>query len=163
MMATVGVRGAPDPLTDDRVAQLDALYRVEYSPMVRLAYTLLGSNAEAEEIVQDSFIEVCRRWQEIQTPGAYLRCTVVSRCRSALQRRRLRPAHPVEEPSVSPSAGELWDVLTQLSDEQRMTIVLRYYGGYRASDIATMLEMPAATVRSHLRRGLAALKKELEG
>ncbi len=47
-MATVRVRGGPDPVTDDRVAQLDALYRVEYAGMVRLAYTLLASNAEAE-------------------------------------------------------------------------------------------------------------------
>ena len=83
-MATVGVRGGPDPATDDRAAQLDALYRVEYAGMVRLAYTLLASNAEAEEIVQDSLIEVYRRWHDIRRPGAYLRCAVVSRCRSAL-------------------------------------------------------------------------------
>ncbi len=162
-MATVGVKGGPGPATDDRVAQLDALYRVEYAGMVRLAYTLLADNAEAEEIVQDSFVEVHQRWDEIRKPGAYLRCTVVSRCRSAWQRRKLRPAYPAEEPAVSGSAGELWDVLTRLSDEQRTAVVLRYYGGYPASDIAVMLEMPAATVRSHLRRGLAALKKELEG
>lgn len=87
-MATMGVRGGPHPATDDRVAQLDALYRVEYAVMVRLAYTLLASNAEAEEIVQDSFVEVHGRWPEIQKPGAYLRCTVVSRCRSALQDRK---------------------------------------------------------------------------
>src|SRR5688572_4928760 len=163
MMATVGVRDGGDPATDDRVAQLDALYRVEYAGMVRLAYTLLGSNAEAEEIVQDSLIEVYRRWHEIRRPGAYLRCAVVSRCRSALQRRKMRPSHVVDEPCVSAAASELWDVLTRLSDEQRMVVVLRYYGGYPASEIAGMLEMPAATVRSHLRRGLAALKKELEG
>ena len=161
-MVTVGVRGGPDPATDDRVAQLDALYRVEYAGMVRLAYTLLASNAEAEEIVQDSFVEVYRRWQEILKPGAYLRCTVVSRCRSALQRRRMRPSHVVEETAFSTGASELWDVLTRLSDEQRTAVVLRYYGGYSASDIASTLEMPASTVRSHLRRGLAALKKELE-
>ncbi|MET0881593.1 MAG: sigma factor-like helix-turn-helix DNA-binding protein, partial [Acidimicrobiales bacterium] len=65
------------------------------------------------------------------------------------------------EQHVSAAGGELWDVLTHLSDEQRMAVVLRYYGGYSASDIAAMLQMPAATVRSHLRRGLAALKKEL--
>jgi RNA polymerase sigma factor (sigma-70 family) len=88
---------------------------------------------------------------------------VVSRCRSASRRRKLRPPVPVDEPWVSASAGELWDVLGRLSDDQRMAVVLRYYGGYSASDMATMLEMPAATVRSHLRRGLAALKKELEG
>jgi len=162
-MATVRVRGGPDPVTDDRVAQLDALYRVEYAGMVRLAYTLLANNAEAEEIVQDSFVEVHRRWREIRQPGAYLRSAVVSRCRSALLRRRMRPPDPVEEPWVSASAGELWDVLSRLSVEQRMAVVLRYYGGYASADIATMLQMPAATVRSHLRRGLAALKKELEG
>ena len=163
MMATVGVRGGPDPATDDRIGQLDALYRLEYAGMVRLAYTLLASNAEAEEIVQDSFVEVYRRWYEIRKPGAYLRCTVVSRCRSALQRRKMRTARPVEEPSVSAHASELWDVLIRLSDDQRIAVVLRYYGGYSASDIAAMLEIPAATVRSHLRRGLATLKKELEG
>ena len=162
-MATVGVRGAPAPATDDRVAGLDALYRVEYAGMVRLAYTLLANNAEAEEIVQDSFVEVHRRWPELRRPGAYLRCAVVSRCRSALQRRKMRPPQPVDEPCVSDSTADLWDVLTRLSDDQRMAVVLRYYGGYAASDIAAMLEMPAATVRSHLRRGLAALRKELEG
>ena len=81
-MATVGLRGAPAPATDDLVAQLEALYRVEYAGMVRLAYTLLLDNAEAEEIVQDSFVEVHRRWPELRKPGAYLRTTVVSRCRS---------------------------------------------------------------------------------
>ena len=162
-MATVRVRGVPDPATDDRAAQLDALYRVEYAGMVRLAYTLLASNAEAEEIVQDSLIEVYRRWHEIRRPGAYLRCAVVSRCRSALLRRKMRPAREVHEPCVSAEASELWDVLMRLSDDQRIAVVLRYYGGYGASEIAGMLEMPAATVRSHLRRGLAALKKELEG
>ena len=161
-MATMSLRGGPDPATDDRVAQLDALYRVEYGGMVHLAYTLLASNAEAEEIVQDSLIEVYRRWHEIRKPGAYLRCTVVSRCRSALQRRKMRPSYPVEEPCRSAEASELWDVLTRLSDDHRIVVVLRYYGGYTASDIAAMLEMPGATVRSHLRRGLATLKKELE-
>ena len=161
-MATMGLRGVEEQATDDRVAQLDALYRAEYAGMVRLAYTLLASNAEAEEIVQDSLIEVYRRWPEIRKPGAYLRCAVVSRCRSALQRRRLHSPYSMDEPSVPAGAGELWDVLTRLPDEQRTAVVLRYYGGYRASDIAAMLEMPAATVRSHLHRALATLKKELE-
>ena len=44
-MATVGVRGRPAPATDGRVAQFDALYRVEYAGMVRLAYTLLADKA----------------------------------------------------------------------------------------------------------------------
>ncbi len=56
----------------------------------------------------------------------------------------------------------MWDVLGRLTEDQRIAVVLRYYGGYRASEIAAITDIPAATVRSHLRRGLAALRKELD-
>lgn len=100
---------------------------------------------------------------DIDRPGAYLRSAVVSRCRSALRRRRVEAAHlPAAPEELTAGAGELWDVLGNLSDDQRLAVVLRYYGGYRAAEIASLLEVPAATVRSHLRRGLAAMRKELE-
>ncbi len=141
---------------------LGDLFKVEYAGMVRLAYTLVGSNAEAEDLVQDSFVEVSRRMGEIDKPGAYLRSAVVSRCRSALRRRRVMNQNPPERPmALTNSAGELWDVLGKLPEDQRIVVVLRYYGGYRSSDIARILDMPGATVRSHLRRGLAALRREL--
>jgi len=142
---------------------LDALYRAEYTGMVRLAFTLVGSNAEAEDLVQDSFVEVARRLHEIRKPGAYLRSAVVSRCRSVLRRRRVMALHPPEPPAgLASAAGELWDVLGELPEDQRIAVVLKYYGGYRASEIARMLDVPGATVRSHLRRGLTALRKELD-
>jgi RNA polymerase sigma-70 factor (ECF subfamily) len=63
---------------------------------------------------------------------------------------------------VSADTHELWDVLAKLPEDQRTTVVLRYYGQYRASEIAKIVGRPAATVRSHLRRGLAKLREELE-
>ena len=142
---------------------LDALYRAEYTGMVRLAFTLVGSNAEAEDLVQDSFVDVARRLHEIRKPGAYLRSAVVSRCRSVLRRRRVMALHPPEPPAgLASAAGELWDVLGALPEDQRIAVVLKYYGGYRASEIAKILDVPGATVRSHLRRGLTALRKELD-
>ena len=64
---SVAVRQGP-------AAALEVLYRAEYTGMVRLAYTLVGSNAEAEEIVQDSFVEVSRRIADLgHQPGGYLR------------------------------------------------------------------------------------------
>ena len=147
----------------DHTRTLETLYRAEYTGMVRLAYTLVGSNAEAEDLVQDSFVEVSRRLHEIRKPGAYLRTAVVSRCRSALRRRRVIDLHPPEPPAgLASGAGELWDVLNRLPEDQRIAVVLRYYGGYRASEIAKIVDIPGATVRSHLRRGLAALRKELD-
>jgi RNA polymerase sigma factor (sigma-70 family) len=142
---------------------LDRLYRSEYTGMVRLAYTLVGSNAEAEDLVQDSFVEVARRLDEIRKPGAYLRSAVVSRCRSVLRRRRVIALHPPEPPAgLASAASELWDVLGKLPEDQRVVVVLKYYGGYRASEIASIVDMPGATVRSHLRRGLTALREELD-
>ena len=142
---------------------LDRLYRTEYTGMVRLAYTLVGSNAEAEDLVQDRFVEGARRLDEIRQPGAYLRSAVVSRCRSVLRRRRVIALHPPEPPAgLASDAGELWDVLGRLPEDQRIVVVLKYYGGYRASEIAYIADMPGATVRSHLRRGLKALREELD-
>ena len=142
---------------------IEDLFQAEYVGMVRLAYTLVGNNAEAEEVVQDSFAEVHRRFGEIRRPGAYLRTTVVTRCRSLLRRRRVMQRHAPEPPEDLPnSACELWDVLDKLDEDQRVAVVLRHFGQYRASEIAVVMDMPAATVRSHVRRGLAVLRKELE-
>jgi len=160
-MGTVKAMSDGEPVVLDRVGRLEVLYRTEYTAMVRLAFTLVGDRAESEEIVQDSLLEVFRRWDDVREPGAYLRCAVVSRCRNLLSRRRMIEQHPPAPPDVSPQASDMWDMLAKLSDEQRIAIVLRYYGGYRAAEIADIAGIPAATVRSHLRRGLAALKKEL--
>lgn len=131
--------------------------------MVRLAFTLIRNSAEAEEVVQDSFVDVHRRLDEIRQPGAYLRTAVVSHCRSALRRRRTMAApRPLRPDDLTPDAGTLWDALDVLSDDQRIVVVLKFYGGYRASEIARLTGHPAATVRSHLRRGLEALRKELD-
>jgi RNA polymerase sigma factor (sigma-70 family) len=156
------VRATTTPVAEHS-GVLERLYAVEYTGMVRLAYTLVGSNAEAEDLVQDSFVEVARRLDEIRKPGAYLRSAVVSRCRSALRRRRVMARHPPEPPAgLADSAGDLWDVLGKLPEDQRIAVVLKYYGGYTASEIAKIVDMPGATVRSHLRRGLTALRKELD-
>ena len=81
---------------------IEALYRAEFVGMVRLAYTLIGSNPDAEEIVQDSFVEISQRFAELRQPGAYLRSVVVSRCRSALRHRRIpgRPGHLMDQPRL---------------------------------------------------------------
>ncbi|MGI9614723.1 MAG: RNA polymerase sigma factor [Acidimicrobiales bacterium] len=147
---------------DERIAQIEALYRAEYAGMVRLAYSLISNGAEAEELVQESFVELYRRFANVRQPKPYLRSAVVSRCRSVLRHRRVMSLHPPERPTaMSAEAGELWDVLAKLPDDQRVAVVLRYYCGYRASEISIILDRNAATVRSHLRRGLAQLKKEL--
>jgi len=161
MRLTKNVAVRPGP-----AATLEELYRAEYVGMVRLAFTLIGNNAEAEEIVQDSFVEVSRRLDDtrgrIERPGAYLRTIVVSRSNSVLRRRRVIGHHPPERPAdLTPEADELWDVLDRLTEHQRIAVVLKFYCGYRAHEIGKIVDQPAATVRSHLRRAMATMRKEL--
>ena len=141
---------------------IEDLFHQEFRSMVRLAYSLIGDNARAEEVVQDGFVDVIRAGETLRRPGAYLRTAVVNRCRSELRRRRVRELHPPPPPDdLSAGAGELWDVLDKLTEDQRIAIVLKYHGGYRAPEIAKMMDISASTVRYHLRQGLAALREEL--
>ena len=60
----------------------DSLYQAKYSDMVRLAYFLTGSIAQAEEATQDSFVRLYEQWSKVANHPAYLRMSVVNRCRS---------------------------------------------------------------------------------
>ena len=63
-----------------RRGSLAELYAVQYLPMVRLAYLLTGSTAVAEDVVQDSFVQLQRKWDGVRDPAAYLRTSVVNGC-----------------------------------------------------------------------------------
>ena len=156
-------RSGASPADDVVHQRVTELYDAEYPGMKRLAYTLISNDAEAEEVVQEAFVEVFRRYDELRRPGAYLRTAVVSRCRSTLRRRRLIGSVPLDPPSTLTGEPEhLWDLLQTLTEDQRIVVVLRYYGGYRSSEIADMIGMRAGTVRQLLRRGLAVLRTELQ-
>ena len=151
-----------DVAVDDPDEWFEQLFREEQRPMIRLAYTLIGNAAEAEEVVQDGFIDVYRRFDEIRRPGPYLRTAVISNCRSLLRRRRVFALDRPEPPSgLDRESCELWDVLEHLSEDERIAVTLRYFGRYRASEIARLLDEPASTVRSRLRSGLRKLREEL--
>jgi DNA-directed RNA polymerase specialized sigma24 family protein len=66
---------------------LTSLFTRERVPMLRLATLLVGSVPAAEDVVQDAFGEVARRWDELERPGAYLRTCVVNGSRAVLRRR----------------------------------------------------------------------------
>lgn len=70
-MGTVRATRDSDPVALDRVGRLEAFYRTEYAGTVRLAVTLVGDTAESEEFVQDSLLEVFRRWHAPSTKHSW--------------------------------------------------------------------------------------------
>jgi RNA polymerase sigma factor (sigma-70 family) len=153
---------------------LTALFARERLPMLRLAAVLLGSVPTAEDVVQDAFGEVARRWDHLDRPGAYLRACVVNGCRMVLRRQgseQRAVGRPVElstgltdaqEPAELPAnLVELRDALAHLGERPRVVVVLRYLLDLPDDEIAEALGCRRATVRSLAHRALATLRKEL--
>lgn len=134
--------------------------------MVRLATLLVDDQARAEELVQDAFVRVHRRWDRIDNPGAYLRTAVVNACRShhrrrAMVKRREPVLHADAGAVTSQHPDELGDALAALPYRRRAAIVLRYYADLPDDEIAEALGVRPPTVRTLIHRGLADLREEL--
>jgi RNA polymerase sigma factor (sigma-70 family) len=139
----------------------DEIYRATYRSMVRLAYLMLASRSEAEEVVQEAALNAGRRASD--NPHAYLRRSVVNGSIAVLRRRAIAEKHqpdppPPEEPQY---LVEMRDCLLALPERQRAAIALRYLEGIPDSEIGQILECKEGTVRSLISRGLSTLRIEV--
>jgi RNA polymerase sigma factor (sigma-70 family) len=144
------------------------LFHEEYADMVRLAYVLTRNQHDAEEVVQDAFLEVSRRWSGLLNPGGYLRTAVVNGAhrttRRADNRRRIVRLNTrvIARPDPTPDHDlYLVDVLDSLPERQRTAVVLAYYAGLTSREIAETLDCRPGTAKSLVHRGLNRIRKEI--
>jgi RNA polymerase sigma-70 factor (sigma-E family) len=159
-------------MTEDVGARVDEeafrrLYAEQFGGLVRLAYLTTGCMPAAEDVVQDAFVQLHRRWSRVEHPPAWLRRAVISRCtswvrRRVLERRHSRTAEWVVVPGLSPDATAVRAALARLKPRQRAALFLRYYLDLPEAEIAEALGCRPGTVKSLLHRGLAVLKESLE-
>lgn len=149
-------------------ARWQALYLACRATLYRSAALIVGE-AEAEEVVQDTFERAMRQpdfFGSVRDPLAWLR-TVSTRVALARLRRRAlwdkaqellgRGHHQSASQSVDIAAA-----LARLPAKQRAGIVLRYYHDAPYSEIAAALEMDEASIGPLLTRARAALKTSLK-
>ena len=149
--------------SDDAPSSLATVYAAEHDGLARLACLLTGSTLVAEDVVHDAFVQLQQRWSSIQRPGAYLRTAVVNGCRGyhrKLRRERASYADLVSTATM-PETPLVLDVLARLPYHQRAALVLRFYADWPDEQIAEHLGCRPATVRSHVHRGLEAMRKVL--
>ena len=144
-------------------AELAALYQDQQSAMVRLAHLLTGSNAVAEDLVQDVFVSLHGMVETADNPPAYLRTAVVNRCRSHLRRAQLEDRHRRAEARVTlpQDLDETWAALAQISKRRRVALVLRFYEDLSVAEIAEVMGCRVGTVTSLIHRGLASMREVL--
>ena len=154
---------------------VDALHRHK-ARVYSIAFRILGDSWAAEEVAQDVFLELHRSLPRLESEEhvtAWLRRVTCHRSTDALRRRAARGGtvhgewdentlSMPEPPAPSPLMNRIERLLFTLPPAQRTILVLRYQEDMEPEDIAIELEMPLATVRSHLQRGLHLLRGKAE-
>ncbi len=159
----------------DADTAISVLHATHYKRLVRISLLLVRDLATAEEVVQDAYVGLYRKWTRLRDPAAatgYLRTAVINGSRSALRRRgtaeRAAPFLASVPDTTHDLAGDVAmrrDVLTalaELPERQREVLVLRYYGDLSEADIAEALGVSPGAVKSYASRAAAALRPILE-
>lgn len=141
----------------------------------RLALCRTQNVADAEDVYQDVFLRLLEQdaadWDGEHTKAWLIRATL-NRCADLHRFRLRRPVLPLEAvPSlaVPPETdgdilpAELWSAVSRLPEKLRTVVHLHYGEGYSTEEIAAMLDIPAATVRTRLHRARERLKRLLGG
>ncbi len=142
-----------------------------------LAFRMLGSASEAEEVAQDAFVRAWRalpRFRGDSSFSTWLHRIVVRRAldRSAVLKTRnareiaLEDAEAVEqgEPVSAEGSGSgdrsrrLDRILGSLSDVQRAVVMLYYYEDRSVDEVSRTLGIPGGTVKTHLHRARSLLR-----
>jgi RNA polymerase sigma-70 factor (ECF subfamily) len=161
-------------------ASMAAVYDAHAGIAYGLALRVLGGAADAEDVVQESFLALWRQAERLdpaRSLRSYLLTIVHNKAVDRLRRRgRLREA-AIEGAATIPAAGaDPETAAEQLSDrqvvrqamqslppEQRQAVALAYIGGLTINDIAARTNVPAGTVKSRLRLALERMRREIGG
>lgn len=153
---------------------LGELYAGLSGNVYTLAFQLLSSHEEAEEVLQDTFLKIFRNARSFDAERGSARAFVytVARnaCLSRLRAKRARPQRDAEwdlhDPERQPAAphadpalsAQTEQALAQLEPLDRDLVRAAFYGGYSHGELAERFELPLGTVKSRVRRALLSLK-----
>jgi RNA polymerase sigma-70 factor (sigma-E family) len=163
--------GATTPAPGGRLGEL----YVRHGPdAVRLAYLLTGDRTLAEDLVQEAFVRLAGRFQDLRNPEAfwsYLRRTVVNLSKMHFRHRKVvrgflesqrAPGLDSEDPDLA-ARETMRGALLALPERQRAAIVLRFYEDLSEVQIAQVLGCRPGTVKSLVSRGLNSLRNARRG
>ena len=160
----------------------EELYRAHHSRIRRLCRLLLTDRHEAEDVAQEVFLQLLRRWKADDLPmasRAWLTCVAINACR---RRQRSRwwqwwrgAAEPFSEADLFSDGtpeedavrrqqrGRIVNAFHRLSARQQEVFLLRHVEGWSTQEVADILGLATGTVKLHLFRANHAFQKALGG
>src|SRR5438067_10228872 len=159
----------------------ERLYDAYSSRIYGLGLGMLGNEAAAEDLVQDTFVKVWRNASRYDAARGALDTWILLMARNLAidaLRRRVLDARMIEatrprdesDPSAGPDAiaettdlvGRARRAMTGLSDGQRAALELAYFGGKTSSEVAELEGIPLGTAKTRIRTALLKLRESLE-
>jgi len=156
-------------------AAFESLVRKYQGSVFSIGYRMLNRRDAAEDLAQEVFLQLYRRLDSIESLehlGFWLRRVAANLAIDWLRRSSRGATRPLEEGAEIPAqlqdgdpllSQELSRMLGELTPSARAVMLLRYQEDCDVADIAAALEMPANTVKSHIKRSLTALRGKMMG
>jgi RNA polymerase sigma-70 factor (sigma-E family) len=166
---------APPLTAADPADQVTVLYQAHALGLLRLAVIMLGERQAAEDVVQDAFLGLFRRWGALNDPEralAYVRSSVFNGCRTVLRKRARNREFMLADPDAESAEAsavlgeehrEVLAALRRLPGRQREAVALRYCLDMSVGDVARAMGVTEGTVKSATSRGIAAITRMLKG
>jgi len=148
------------------------IVRRHQSAVFSIALHFLADRSAAEELAQDVFLQLYANLSTMKSEDHmkfWLRKVTAHRCID-YKRRRRPPQVSLDdapEPAAPAKSTDLFltrrlrQYVASLPEKPRLVVILRYQEDMRAEDIAEVMAMPLATVKSHLQRSLAMLREKV--
>jgi RNA polymerase sigma-70 factor, ECF subfamily len=166
----------------DRTA-LEEFYNQTARPLFSIACRMLGNVADAEEVIQDVFVQIWTKAAKFDAekgqPFHWALALTRNRCIDGLRarQRRLRimvetNGEPeleqvvelthVEAPLMGNDMAVIQSVVNNLPKDQRQAIEMAFFGGLTHQEIAASLQEPLGTIKARIRRGMLKLREDLQ-
>lgn len=156
-------------------ASFDEFVATSADGLLRTAFLITSDTQEAEDLVQESLLEVSRRWSRVgrmDQPLSYTRRVLINQAirgsEPRLRRQSELDAEFGDTGSLSadierlPARDELRTALRQLTPRQRAVLVLRYFNDLTEPQVAELLGCSTGNVKSTTSRSLAHLRELME-
>lgn len=168
MVASTTISGAAERET--ALPSFEAAVDLHKAMVYSISWHFLRDRALAEELAQDVFLELHRSWRSMKSPEHivfWLRRVTSHRAIDYVRKRRVRPETTLEEtgePSVLERVHDcflssyLERMVASLPEKQRIAIILRYQEGLEMEEIAQVLGIKTATVKTQIFRALEVLR-----
>jgi RNA polymerase sigma factor (sigma-70 family) len=149
---------------------LEALYRAYEVPVYNLARRICRTAEDAEDVLQETFFEVCRsigRFREEGSLWGWIRTIAASKALMRLRRNKYRDADELHDEVVgsrrddTPLRMDLEAALERLSETSRAVVWLHDVEGYTHEEIAEMMGKTPSFSKSQLSRAHARLRNWL--